>query len=52
MLTDVQKAFLVVLLQQFKEGCPHYGKETDAQKAMVDDLINLFAATHTNRGVK
>jgi hypothetical protein len=49
MLTDAQKAFLVVLLQQFKNGCPHYGKETDTQKAMVDDLIKLFAATHTNK---
>jgi hypothetical protein len=48
-MTDEQKAFLIVLLQQFKSDCPHYAEETVAQQAMVDDLIKLLAATHTNK---
>jgi hypothetical protein len=38
-MTDEQKAFLMVLLRQFKAGCPHYGEETSGHQAMVDDLI-------------
>jgi hypothetical protein len=43
-LSPEQKVFLVNLLKQFEQGCPHFGDESDAERKMLDEIIVVLGA--------